>query len=44
LLLLGSVPGVLLASKAVVRVPPMITRTLMAVMLAFVSHRLLLVH
>jgi uncharacterized protein len=40
-LLLGSVPGVLLASKAVVRIPPMITRTLMAVMLALVSERML---
>jgi len=44
LLLLGSVPGVLLASKAVIRVPAMLTRTLMAAMLAFVSQRILLVH
>lgn len=40
-LLLGSVPGVLLASKAVVRIPPMITRTLMALMLALISERML---
>lgn len=41
-LLLGSVPGVLLASRAVIRIPAMVTRVLIAVMLAFVSHRMLL--
>ena len=40
-LLLGSVPGVLIASRAVIRIPPMLTRMLMAVMLAFVSERML---
>jgi uncharacterized membrane protein YfcA len=41
-LLLGSVPGVLLASRAVVRIPPMITRVMIAAMLAIVSERMLL--
>ncbi|MGA8707233.1 MAG: sulfite exporter TauE/SafE family protein [Steroidobacteraceae bacterium] len=40
-LLLGSVPGVLLASRAVIRIPPMITRVMIAVMLAVVSERML---
>lgn len=40
-LLLGSVPGVLLASRAIIRVPPMITRVMIAVMLAAVSERML---
>jgi hypothetical protein len=40
-LLLGSVPGVLLASRAVIRIPPLITRMLIAVMLAVVSERML---
>jgi uncharacterized protein len=41
-LLLGSVPGVLIASRTVVRIPPMITRMMIAVMLAVVSERMLL--
>jgi hypothetical protein len=40
-LLLGSVPGVLLASRAVIYIPPMITRVLIAGMLAAVSERML---
>ena len=36
-LLLGSVPGVLIASRTVVRIPPMVTRVLIAIMLAVVS-------
>lgn len=40
-LLLGSVPGVLIASRTVIRIPPMITRMLIAVMLAVVSERML---
>jgi len=40
-LLLGSVPGVLIASRAVIRIPPMLTRMLIAIMLAFVSERML---
>lgn len=41
LLLAGSIPGVLLASRATVRLPPPLTNTLVAIMLAFVSHRML---
>jgi uncharacterized protein len=41
-LLCGSIPGVLLASRATVRLPPPLTNTLIAVMLAFVSGRMLL--
>lgn len=41
-LLLGSVPGVLLASRAVIRIPPMVTRVMIAVMLAVVSERMLI--
>jgi uncharacterized protein len=41
-LLMGSIPGVLLATRASIRLPPQITRTLIAVMLALVSARLLL--
>jgi uncharacterized protein len=41
-LLMGSIPGVLLATRASIRLPPEITRTLIAVMLALVSARLLL--
>src|SRR5580692_1852400 len=40
-LLLGSVPGVLIASRTVVRIPPMVTRVLIAIMLAVVSQRML---
>ena len=39
-LLLGSIPGVILATRATIRVPPRLTRTLIAIMLAFVSERL----
>ena len=39
-LLVGSIPGVLLATRAAIRIPPQITRTFIAVMLAFVSVRL----
>jgi len=41
-LLLGSIPGVLIASRLVVRLPARLTRTLIAVMLAVVSERMLL--
>ena len=40
-LLLGSVPGVLIASRIVIRIPPTVTRTLIAIVLAFVSARML---
>jgi uncharacterized protein len=39
-LLLGSIPGVLCAARATIRVPQRLTRTLIAIMLAFVSERL----
>lgn len=39
-LLVGSLPGVLLASRATIRFPPSITRTLIALMLILVSVRL----
>jgi uncharacterized membrane protein YfcA len=42
LLLLGSIPGVLLASRIAVRIPPQLTHTLIAIMLALVSERMLL--
>jgi uncharacterized protein len=41
-LLVGSIPGVLLATRASIRLPPQLTRTLIAVMLALVSTRLFL--
>jgi uncharacterized protein len=41
-LLLGSIPGVLLATRASIRLPAQLTRTLIAVMLALVSARLFL--
>jgi uncharacterized membrane protein YfcA len=41
-LLVGSIPGVLLATRASIRLPPQLTRTLIAVMLALVSARLFL--
>jgi uncharacterized protein len=41
-LLVGSIPGVLFASRAAIRLPPRLTRTLIAVMLAVVSERMLL--
>ncbi len=41
-LLLGSVPGVLLASRIVIRIPPILTRVMIAIMLALVSERMLL--
>lgn len=40
-LLTGSIPGVLLASRATVRLPAFLTNTLVAIMLAFVSQRML---
>jgi hypothetical protein len=40
-LLLGSIPGVLIASRITVRLPPRLTRILIAVMLGAVSERLL---
>ena len=39
-LLVGSIPGVLLATRAAIRFPPRLTRTLIALMLAVVSVRL----
>jgi uncharacterized membrane protein YfcA len=39
-LLVGSIPGVLLATRATIRLPPRFTRTLIAIMLALVSARL----
>jgi uncharacterized protein len=39
-LLVGSIPGVLLATRATILFPPQLTRTLIAVMLALVSARL----
>jgi uncharacterized membrane protein YfcA len=39
-LLMGSIPGVLLATRAAIRIPPRITRTFIAIMLAVVSVRL----
>jgi len=42
-LLVGSIPGVLLATQATIRFPPQLTRTLIALMLALVSERLFLV-
>jgi uncharacterized membrane protein YfcA len=41
-LLLGSIPGVLLASRISMRVPPVVTRTLIAMMLCVVGGRILL--
>jgi uncharacterized membrane protein YfcA len=41
-LLLGSIPGVLLASRLAIRLPPRFTRMLIALMLALVSARMLL--
>jgi uncharacterized protein len=41
-LLVGSIPGVLIASRATIRLPQLLTRTLMAIMLAVVSERLFL--
>lgn len=40
-LLVGSIPGVILATRATIRLPPQLTRTLIAIMLALVSERLL---
>ncbi len=42
-LLVGSIPGVLLASRATIRFPPQFTRSFIALMLAVVSARLLTV-
>jgi uncharacterized protein len=39
-LLVGSIPGVLLATQATIRFPPQLTRTLIAIMLALVSERM----
>jgi len=41
-LLLGSIPGVLLASRVAIRLPSQLTHMLIAVMLALVSERMLL--
>jgi uncharacterized membrane protein YfcA len=41
LLLIGSIPGVLLASRAAIRIPTALTNTLIAIMLAVVSERML---
>jgi len=41
-LLLGSIPGVVLATRATIRLPPQLSRTLIAIMLALVSERLFL--
>jgi uncharacterized protein len=41
-LLVGSIPGVLLASRIAIRLPAPLTHTLIAVMLALVSERMLL--
>jgi uncharacterized protein len=43
-LLVGSIPGVLFASRATVRLPPRLTRTLIALMLTVVSGRMLFNH
>ena len=40
-LLAGSVPGVLIASRATVKLPAFLTNTLVAIMLAFISQRML---
>jgi len=40
-LLLGSVPGVVIASRALIHIPPKLTRVLIAVMLGVVSQRML---
>jgi uncharacterized membrane protein YfcA len=40
-LLIGSIPGVLLATRAAIRFPPQLTRTLIAIMLLLVSEHLL---
>lgn len=39
-LLVGSIPGVLIATRATIRLPPQLTRALIAIMLAVVSERL----
>jgi uncharacterized protein len=39
-LLVGSIPGVIIATRATIRLPEQLTRTLIAIMLAFVSERL----
>jgi uncharacterized membrane protein YfcA len=41
-LLVGSIPGVLMASRATIHFPPQLTRTLIAIMLVVVSGRLFL--
>jgi uncharacterized protein len=43
-LLVGSIPGVVFATRATIRLPPRLTRTLIALMLAIVSARMLLNH
>jgi uncharacterized membrane protein YfcA len=42
MLLIGSIPGVLIASRAAIRLPPALTNTLIAIMLGIVSERMLL--
>jgi uncharacterized membrane protein YfcA len=41
-LLLGSIPGVLIASRLAIRLPAAFTRVLIAIMLALVSGRMLI--
>jgi uncharacterized membrane protein YfcA len=40
-MLVGSIPGVLIATRATIRLPPQLTRVLIACMLALVSVRML---
>jgi uncharacterized membrane protein YfcA len=40
-LLLGSIPGILIASRITIRLPARITRILIALMLGIISQRLL---
>jgi uncharacterized membrane protein YfcA len=40
-LLIGSIPGVLLSSRAAIRLPAQLTNSLIALMLAVVSGRML---
>jgi uncharacterized membrane protein YfcA len=43
-LLLGSLPGVLIATRVAIRLPESLARTLIGLMLAVVSERMLLAH
>lgn len=42
-LLVGSIPGVLISTRATIRLPPQLTRTFIAIMLGLVSARLFIV-